>query len=954
MADELPPIVTRLVGDITGLRDSLAKGKAEVAAWREEVQGGGRDVGRRLGTDIGDGLQDAIPTAFGGQGGAGSLGQRIGAGIGVGIGQGLGESAPLIEDEVDKKVKEPLQTKGKESGAAFSVAFTDALRDTITPSRIAPDSLISGIGKRGTDSGDEFSLSFSKSARDGLAVSPLVSLLAPDGPVGEQIVKDSEKTGDKAGRSAGTAAAGGMSPLIKAAFAGAAAVGPAAVLAGMATAVTGVAALVAESNKQVATDYGILADNISSEIKNAVGPIAGDIDAAVITLEQGVTAIGPQLDQLFAAVGPDATQLASGLDQLATGILPGIVTGVRAFAPEMHGIATDFGKLGQGLGGFVSGLGVGASGATAGFNALSKSLSEVLPDIGQIIGYLSNGLGPALGDIVPVIDGAAKAITLLTGALSPGEIQAATLALAGLFGTFKLASWTGLLQEGAGFTTFLKGTPVAAGEAEGAIKSFATKGVGALSAALDLATGPLGLIIAGAGLLGNELGKLSGVGDHTAGNVDALASAMSDAANGSAQAQGNVNEFANAMVFLANSPGQATDGLKSLDDAMTKLYQSNPQQAASEFASLSKSLEANGVSADQVAKDFPQYSQAVADAKLQSHLLGAQTDQLTSSLITSAQSAHDSAQKTAEQTLAVLGATNGQDKFTVSLDATITAYETASGKASAYKTALDALYGKYQNYSQAEATFTTDLDNASKSLTHGKDAIDLNSKAGAANFTVLSGLATQNEQVAETLLKQSGNQDKANKALQTGAEKIDSLAKSAGFTDTQIAELNKDLYGTASIKDITVTVGANTAPAYKGVGALLNYVNSSGATIHVYETADGIVHNTGMSVQAKADGGFVAGAPGAPVPVIAHGEEYVLSRGMLAGRQAVDPGVLAALRGVAAASSGGGGVALAPAPPATAPPVIVNTFYIDGSQVTGAVRSSAQRYARRNSGTGLT
>jgi len=146
-------------------------------------------------------------------------------------------------------------------------------------------------------------------------------------------------------------------------------------------------------------------------------------------------------------------------------------------------------------------------------------------------------------------------------------------------------------------------------------------------------------------------------------------------------------------------------------------------------------------------------------------------------------------------------------------------------------------------------------------LTKGKDAIDLNTKAGAANFTLLSGLATQNENVAETLLKQSHNQDEANKSLQAGAVKIDAIAKSAGFTDSQIAQLNRDLYGTASIKDIKVTVSADTDPAYSGVNQLLNFVNSSGATIHVYENDQG-VYNTGMTGHAKASGGVVGAFSG--------------------------------------------------------------------------------------------
>jgi len=755
----------------------------------------------------------------------------------------------LTKPEFDAAVRD-ARAAGQQVGDQFSKGVENKIEDAIpAAARDSWDRTGEDAKSAGEQAGFDFTDAFGGRVRQDLP--PTV-----DKPLEDLPPKAREK-----GKQTGDQFSQGMSPLLVGAFTAAATIGPAAILAGVATATVGAAALIAKSNDQVAADYQNLGTVVSSTLTNAVSPVVGHIDAAVNILSEGITQLSPELDKLFAVAGPDAEQLAGGLVKLAQGVLPGITQGMSAIAPEMHAIAGDVGKIGQGLGGFIGGLGVGASGATTGFNALAKSLSEILPDLGQIIGDLSNGLGPALADVLPVVDGVAKGITVLMGVLNPGEIQAAGVALAGLFAAFKIGGLAGALQEGVTFTSFLKGSGVAAAESEGKIKSFAVKGIGGLSAALDVATGPLGLIIAGAGLLGNELGKLSGVGDHTTANVDALTSAMADAANGSAQTQGQIDELANAFTFMATGPLHATNGLKSMDDALVKLQQTSPAQAAQEFALLSKSMQANGVSAAQVAKDFPQYTQAVQDAQLQSHLLGTQTDQLSQSLATAAQSAHDAAQKTAEQALAALGATDGQNKLTLKLDDTITAYETATGEASAYKTALDAMYGKYQDYSQAQATFTTDVANATGQITKGKDAIDLTTKSGAANFTLLGQLATQNENVAEALLKQTGNQQAANKSLQDGAVKIDALAKSAGFTDGQIAQLNKDLYGTASIKDIKVTVSANTDAAYSGVNQLLNFVNSSGATIHVYENANG-VYNTGMTGHAKASGGVVGAFSG--------------------------------------------------------------------------------------------
>jgi hypothetical protein len=58
--------------------------------------------------------------------------------------------------------------------------------------------------------------------------------------------------------------------------------------------------------------------------------------------------------------------------------------------------------------------------------------------------------------------------------------------------------------------------------------------------------------------------------------------------------------------------------------------------------------------------------------------------------------------------------------------------------------------------------------------------------------------------------------------------------------------------------------------------------------------------------------GFVSGAAGAPMLAVVHGEEFVLSRGMLAGRAAIDTGIGTAVLGglaqpSAAPNAGGGG-----------------------------------------------
>jgi hypothetical protein len=824
MADELPPVVTRLLGDVTDLEAALGRGEVAVEAFHNKVTGIG--------------------------GGSSGVGEDIGREIGDGIGDGLGKELPKATDP-------PL---------------------------------------------DDFD---------------------------EKVKNRTRSTAQAAGQ--------GMSPLLIAAFASAAIVGPAAILEGFGIGLVGAAALIAKSNQEVSQSYQKLGADIGTTLQGAVTPVIPEIQTAVEVLDAGLNTVGPEVESLFAAVAPDAVDLADGLTGLAENALPGITTGMRDVQPLMSHVADDMDRLGAGAGGFVAALGAepGLQGAVSGFDALFQLVEHLLPDLGQITNTVAGGLGPAFHGLVDVIDPLLDGATKLISTLSPGEIQAITGAVTGLFLAFKVAGSAQVLNEGATFLGFLKGGAVNS-EALADKSGLAGKALGGMGTAVSALTGPLGLVLGSVALLGPELGNLAGVGVHVTDNVNGIAAALSQAATGSVDAQQQLNQYVDALLFAGDATGHTGEAFNQLDKALVQLMQSDPQQAAVEFDQISEALVKEGKSTSDVAGLLPQYSKAVSDAKAQTQLASTTTDQLSSALTKAGNAAVASAQQTAQNTLAALGARDGQNALNVQLDESITAYETASGQAGAYKVALDALYGKYQSYSQAEATFTTDLDNASKSLTKGKDAINLHTAAGAANFTLLSQLATANENVAQALYTQTGNQGQANKSLQDGALKIDALAKSAGFTDGQIQDLNKDLYGTASLKDIHVTVSADTSPAWNGVKTLIAGIDEQVGSVTVVENVSGGgVASKGP--EARAGGGPVVrgqtywvGETGQPELFTAGADGYITPLDML--------------RPATAGPGGSGGGGLAP---------VVNV-YIDGRLVTAGVRSSAQQYKTRNAQTGLT
>ncbi|HXR74006.1 hypothetical protein [Actinocrinis sp.] len=669
---------------------------------------------------------------------------------------------------------------------------------------------------------------------------------------GQKADKALDDVGKKA-KQTGQDAANGLSPLLMGAFVTAASVGPGILLAGTAAAVLGAGALVTKGNAQLQGSYQNLARDASDAIETATAPLIPQLQGAINVLDQGIGKTGAELKDAFAAAAPMAQDMAHGVLSLADNALPGVATGLRAIAPYSHEIAEDFGKLGTGVSGFFSGLSGGAGGGMAGFSALIDVVSHLLTDIGQITGSLAGGLGPALHDISDVAIPVAGALTSFVNAIPPGVIRAAADATVALFLAFKGASLAGLLSEGATFLSFLRGAALA--------EDAAATGAKAWGIAMDA----IPLVAVGAAIAGLAVAadKLGGSGDHTSVNIDKFTSSLLDAANGSASAQDGVVKMATSFALMNGTMGMSLQGLKDIDTSLANLYQSNPAAAAKEFDAITASLKGQGQSADQIAKEFPQYTQALADAQLQAKETAASTqvvsgsvDVLTQRLTAANLSTQDSARQSAAATLAALGFSDGEGTLATSLDATLQAFSENSGAASALKQAYDALFGKYANYSEAQAQFTLDLENVAKQVVSGRDATNLSTDAGAKNLQVFKQLADQNETRAEALLRETGSQDKANTSLQQGALALDAAAKKAGFTKDQIDQLNLSLYGTKNLSDLKITVSANTAPAEDKVRGLLNNIDSSQAFVQV----NAVGGNTGgKAYLPNAHGGIIGG-----------------------------------------------------------------------------------------------
>lgn len=211
------------------------------------------------------------------------------------------------------------------------------------------------------------------------------------------------------------------------------------------------------------------------------------------------------------------------------------------------------------------------------------------------------------------------------------------------------------------------------------------------------------------------------------------------------------------------------------------------------------------------------------------------------------------------------------------------AYQQASGATSAYTNSLNALYGQYGNTSQAQASFTLALAGLKGNITDGTDAVNLNTDAGAKNFSQFQSVATAAETYSEKLYQQTGDTAQATAALQTMATQLDKAAIQAGLTKTQVQELNTELFGVPDVKNITIKL--DKSDAENQMLALDSFISSEIADINNTPITPQV---SGRNIPARASGGPVsAGTPywvgeeGKPEVFVPGADGYITPQDML-------------------------------------------------------------------------
>lgn len=404
----------------------------------------------------------------------------------------------------------------------------------------------------------------------------------------------------------------------------------------------------------------------------------------------------------------------------------------------------------------------------------------------------------------------------------------------------------------------------------------AARSTGGWASSLGRSLPIIGLVIAAAVMLGEKLGELAGVGDHTAQDTDKITNALLDMSNRMPGAADKVQQMATQLVGMslaAEKVGKGpVQGMKDFDSALAAMVSSgNAKNAKNDFDQITQSLEKQGVSADQVKAQFPGYIKALEDAATQSKVAASASDQAGGAI----------------------GGLPGP------LDAATTA---ANGTSDAIKAVTDAFNTLTGNITASNAldAFKKDLLNTSQTLATNGTSLADNTIKGLDNRDAFSAAAKKILDYRDAQIKNGGATQDANKVAADQAAQLIQVWVKLGANKTQVEAYAKALGLVPGSLYTAVTV--DTSGALRNIQDLRNAMT----TVSTSQGSSGV---RGLP-KAYAKGGWVEGAPGAPQLAIVHGGEFVLSDEMLSGRgfggsSGAELGLSGGL-GATSAGSGGG------------------------------------------------
>jgi len=692
----------------------------------------------------------------------------------------------------------------------------------------------------------------------------------------------------------------GLSSLIVGGIAAGAALAPGLILSAASVATVGLGALVVKSNADIQAEYQHLASDVGDTLSKATAPLVPAVESSMVQVDRAVEQLKPTLDELFVDVEPDLYTFTSGLTGAAEQFLPRFDEALNQSRGILQQVSAGLPAIAAGAGNFFTGLTEDSQATGRGFQSFEQLTGTALGTAGQVIGSFSAAASSALDAVVPAADGA---LTVIQKLANPATIGAAAGALAfqqwgdGIQSALQKASNAalnlGAKADGAG-GLLAKMAPAAENASSG------------LSKMASVAGGPWGIAI-GAGI-----GLLSGL----AASFHETAASASDFTAAVAQDSGQVGSNTEAIIsqtlakndlsalnkqlgvstatLIEYAAGdkqaqqQVTAAYEALSEAQVKNAQAS-RNAGSARAEGMHATDGEALALSQAKIKLDQVTAAVADAIKQQNdnTAALQAAEKATNVFTQEVNAEKLALAQNAQT-ALVNATAlneslaPQGQLTTEAIKASLAYQQAGNATSQYTSALTALYGQYGDTSQAEAAFTTSLAGLQGQITAGTNAVNLHTKAGAANFSAFQQAATSAETYSEKLYQQTGDAGQAQKALQNAVVQIDAMATKSHLSAGQVQTLNQELFGVKNASDIKLNVDDSSVNNAINRMVTLNNLISGAATTDKISSPK-LRASGGPTAAGEAyivgDGGvpeyFVPDVPGYVYPSVAAGQQAI-------------------------------------------------------------------------------
>jgi hypothetical protein len=432
-----------------------------------------------------------------------------------------------------------------------------------------------------------------------------------------------------------------------------------AAVGGVSAAFVGLGAVALRENQRVVESFRELGETVSSDLADDASVMEGAFVGAADRMGQAFQGLRPELRDAFTAAEPLVGTLTEGVIDFAENAIPGMVRSVERAGPVMEGFASLLGDSGQGLSDFFDVVSEHSAEAGQGVEHLGTLIGGVLPEIGGILGDLTDlwaehgdevadvvtrvigVLGGLSGGALPVLsDAVGVALDLLGGVLSVIEPMESILGPA-------IGAWLSLALA----MKTLNGV-------KGVVSGVATS-VGVLGDAADksarrtkaLRGGLLGLALVGGSVfaqmsalnpqveaLGVSMDRWARTGEASGEAARLLGGDMGDleyalqalTSNGVDKALASIIEFGPGLIGIQGPLGKAKETVGALDQSLAAMVESgNAEQAGRVVQAMA---ERAGVSIEEVMGLLPGYSGALDVAASSTSGMAGETERAAQAL----------------------------------------------------------------------------------------------------------------------------------------------------------------------------------------------------------------------------------------------------------------------------------------------------------------------------------